>query len=98
MLDTPKVGACVLFMDELRQMQSALITAVHGTASYDENGKLLFMPCVNLVIVSNDQSKRDQYGTQIERHSSVQHRSYNAYHESQHGAIGRTWQYEKEVY
>lgn len=98
MLDTPKVGAQVLFMDEFRQMQSALITAVHGTATYDESGKLLFMPCVNLVTVSSDLSKRDQYGTQIERHSSVQHRSYNAYHEANHGAIGRTWQYETETY
>lgn len=95
----PKTGMAIIFMDEQRQMKSALITAVHGEAAYDETGKLLYMPTVNIVTVSSDVTKRDVYGTQIERYSSVSHRSTNAYHESKHGhPVGMTWQFENEVY
>lgn len=95
----PKTGMSVLFMDEQRQIKSALITAVHGEAAYSETGELQYMPTVNIVTVSSDVTKRDVYGTQIERHSSVSHRSNNAYHESQTGQpVGMTWQFDCEVY
>lgn len=42
------------------------------------------VPCINVVHVTLDRSKRDPYGSQVERASSVQHRSATTAH-------GRFW-------
>jgi len=46
-------------------------------------------PCINLVYVSGDEAKQDQYGRQIERESSVVHITNNS-------AGGFCWQWPDE--
>lgn len=58
-----KVGQSIVFIDSLRQKHDAVVTA-WWTPS-----------CCNLVIVSGDEKKTDEYGRQIERHTSVCHKS-----------------------
>ncbi len=60
----------VVVVDERYQRHDALVTAVHGTFG---NGNL--PPCINVAYVSGDPTKRDPYGQQIERMSSLQHLS-----------------------
>jgi hypothetical protein len=45
---------------------------------------MAMIPCINVVYVSPDTAKRDPYGTQIERASSVQHKTQTTAH-------GRYW-------
>ena len=64
----PKVGDAVIFCDTSSVDHNALVTVVHGPQ------------CVNLVCVSADATRQDQYGRQIERPSSVQRMSdYSAH-------------------
>lgn len=87
------IGQTVNFMDSGCVMRNALVTAIHGELVY-EQGELVYAPCVNLVTVSTDLNKRDNYGIQIERFSSVNHRSANAYHEKSTGQpVGMTWEF-----
>lgn len=58
-----KVGQHVIFIDEYRKPHDAIVTAWHGTS------------CCNLVRLSDDEMKTDSYGRQIERHTSVCHKS-----------------------
>lgn len=58
-----KVGQHVIFIDSLRQKHDAIVTAWWGEK------------CCNLVIVSGDEKKGDEYGRQIERSTSVCHKS-----------------------
>lgn len=55
-------------MDDRGLAHHALVTWRHGEGN----------PSINLVIVSTDASKDDPYGRQIERHSSVVHKSNQA--------------------
>ena len=55
----PRVGDAVIFCDTKSVDHNAIITVVHSPF------------CVNLVTVSSDDTKKDQYGRQIERPSSV---------------------------
>ncbi len=65
----PKIGEPVIYHDPYGRPHDALITDVHsGPAwSFDHS------PCVNLLWVSGDENKRDGYGRQTERQSSVTH-------------------------
>lgn len=63
------VGDPVVVVDAHYQRHTGLATAVHG----DFSGP--YVPCINVVWVSGDDAKRDGYGRQIERESSVQHYS-----------------------
>lgn len=58
-----KVGDHVRFITEDYKEVDALVTCVHGET------------CINLLWLSLDETKRDPYGRQIERASSVQHES-----------------------
>lgn len=58
-----KIGDSVTFIDSLRNEIPALVTAVWGST------------CINLVYVSTDTNKSDSYGRQIERFTSVMHKS-----------------------
>ena len=74
------VGQYVIFTDSLRVRHDALVTAWHlGEAKTVEEFKKLYgenaMPCVNLLYVSKDPKKSDPYGSQIERNTSVPHKS-----------------------
>jgi len=59
----PEIGQAVVFTDAHGMGHPALLTAVHGTASQG------YQPSVNLVFVTDDATKKDPYGHQIERHS-----------------------------
>jgi hypothetical protein len=58
-----KIGDSVIFIDSLRNELPALVTAVWS------------LPCINVVYVSTDTNKGDTYGRQIERMTSVIHKS-----------------------
>lgn len=60
-------GDVVKVVNEDYSEHMALVTCVHGAFS-DE-----YAPCINVVYVSKDASKRDPYGHQLERMSSLQH-------------------------
>ncbi|MHC4298774.1 MAG: hypothetical protein ACYS7Y_15950 [Planctomycetota bacterium] len=82
----PHVGDVVIFTDSVARDHNALVVAVFGEAdiaesSFYKDGKQLFMPCLNAVWVSGDESKQDPYGRQIERdHTSIVHASSQAAH------------------
>lgn len=59
MAEWPEVGQAVKYVDPSGEEHNALVTN-----SWGEN-------CVNLVYVSGDANKTDQYGRQIERSTSV---------------------------
>jgi len=61
-------GDVVRVVDELYVEHLGLVTAVHG--QFGE-----YVPCVNAVYVSSDETRRDPYGQQVERLSSLQHYS-----------------------
>lgn len=65
-----KVGETVHVVDEQYGEHAALVTAVHGDFSVGG-----YVPCINVVYVSDDPTKRDPYGHQVERMSSLQHYS-----------------------
>lgn len=61
-----EIGEAVQVVDEVRDQHIGLVTAVHGPRN---------VPLVNVVYLSSDVSKRDPYGRQVERLSSLQHYS-----------------------
>jgi len=61
-----KVGAHVVWIDSLRKQHDALVTVWWSDT------------CCNLLIVSDDEAKKDDYGRQIERNSSCVHKSMNS--------------------
>jgi hypothetical protein len=63
-------GDLVVVVDETYAHHAGLVTIVHG--AFSEGG---YVPCINVVYVSADPAKRDPYGQQIERMSSLQHYS-----------------------
>ena len=69
----PRVGESVLFFNPQGLPSPGLITAVHGEARYDKDGKCTYAPLINVVFTSLDEDKTDPYGRQIERASSVSH-------------------------
>lgn len=64
-----EVGQHVLFVDPLSRPRPAVVTAVWGQYKTPQSP----IPGVNVVIVSNDPSREDTYGRQIERETSVVH-------------------------
>lgn len=68
-MKTVKIGDAVKFYDEQSQEFNALVTAVHGV-SRESNG-IEWHPAINIVFITDDSAKRDVYGNQTERRSSV---------------------------
>ncbi len=64
-----EVGDVVQVVTEDYTERKALVTCVHGQFGG------AYTPCINVVYVSADAAKRDPYGAQVERMSSLQHRS-----------------------
>jgi hypothetical protein len=62
------LGESVIYVDPVARQFSALVTAVWSPT------------CINLVLVSGDESKGDTYGRQIERQTSMPHKSMNSAH------------------
>lgn len=72
------VGDAVKVVDEHYGEHPALVTAVHGEFGVEvptAAGVGTYVPCINVVFVSGDPTKRDPYGQQLERLSSLQHLS-----------------------
>ena len=63
-----KVGDHVIWVDPVGRQFNALVTAVWSQT------------CINVVFVSNDESKTDSYGRQIERETSVCNRLSTTVH------------------
>jgi len=59
-MDGPAIGSAVLFTDSVGHDHLALVTNTFGTT-------------INLVYASEDVSRTDTYGRQLERATSVQH-------------------------
>ncbi len=62
-----EVGDAVLVVDETYRKRVGLVTDVHGTFSG------AYVPCLNVIYVTADETKKDPYGAQTERMSSLQH-------------------------
>lgn len=100
-----KIGCSVIFFDSLRRAHNAVVTNwFHGgpdgqtvddyeRAQRDKGvTSTIWTPCCNLVFVSDDSSKQDPYGRQLERQTSC---SYGR----QQGAtpfVGNCWAWPDE--
>lgn len=62
------IGDPVLYVDQYGKSHFALVTAVWGKEVYQNVDEI---PSVNLVFVVPDEGKKDSYGRQIARDSSV---------------------------
>jgi hypothetical protein len=72
MLERLTVGGGVIFVDAHGRQHEALVTAIWG--------RLEDVPCINVVFVSSDEARQDNFGRQIERETSLVHRSRQAAH------------------
>ncbi len=73
-----KPGDVVRVVDETYGEHVALVTCVHGQFGGtlpEAAGGGSYVPCINVVYVSDDAAKRDPYGQQVERMTSLQHYS-----------------------
>ncbi len=61
------VGAHVIYVDPVGRQHQAFITAIWGTPKD--------CPLVNLVYANSDENSTDSYGRQIQRQTSLHHRS-----------------------
>lgn len=69
MVKNLKVGDSIVYIDETRGVHNALVTHVWSNiAGGVPDG-------CNLVFVAGDESKSDPYGRQIDRRTSIVHRS-----------------------
>lgn len=72
-----KKGSPVIVVDSVGKRHHALITNLFSNEmsleAYFE--KYTAYPCINAVYVSDDESRTDSYGQQIERVTSFPHRS-----------------------
>lgn len=73
----PMPGDRVIYHDPVGTPHEALCTTNWGS-------------CINVVFISSDENKKDTYGRQIERESSVSHKLNNTAH-------GRYWRWPDEV-
>lgn len=81
-------GMAVKVVDEVGTLHDGLVTNNWGHTEV-ENGKA--GPTINVLFVTADESKRDQYGDQIERLSSCSHK-LNSH------APGRYWFFPDETF
>lgn len=75
---TYELGQHVFYFDEHGKKHDALITT--WWASAPEHIAQWGAPGCNLVLVSGDPRKTDNYGQQIEHHTSVVHKSKQSAH------------------
>ncbi len=79
-IKSAEIGSVVIYTTPKGVDCNALVTAVWGHSA----------ACLNVVFVSPDDSKRDDYGRQTQRESSVSHVSVSGVH-------GRNWRWPGEV-
>lgn len=82
------VGQSIVFVDSRRNRIPALVQAVHGELREYQDG--WYVPCINLIHVSINSDKTDQYGRQVEHATSISH------HSSQRPCIGFCWYWPDE--
>lgn len=82
------VGQHVVYVDQYGKRHDALITI--WWSAYEPYLSETGQPGCNLVLVSGEEAKTDSYGRQIERETSVVHRSKQVAH-------GRYWCWPDEV-
>lgn len=70
-----EIGTAVVFITPDRERVNALVEVVHGSEPTAEAHKAKHgqWPCINVLYLSPDPSKKDVYGRQKERASSVIH-------------------------
>lgn len=84
---TYAVGAHVVYHDEFGRPRDAIVTAWwHASPHYSP---VTPEPGANLVFASDDDAKHDPYGRQIERETSVVHRTNQP-------APGKFWRWPDE--
>jgi hypothetical protein len=67
-----EIGSSIVYVDPHAEQHPALVTAVWGSMGG--------MPGCNLVYVVRDESKTDNYGRQIERSTSITHKTAQPAH------------------
>lgn len=76
---TVQIGDAVTYVDEVRVEHDALVTEIFGReVKLDGSGEEIEgspCSCINVVWVSKDKNKTDQYGRQIKRETSCSHSS-----------------------
>lgn len=81
-----RVGLPVIYIGTVRERCHALLTAVHGNITFEEDGETIkYYPAVNLVFVCPDDDRGDQYGRQTVHESSIGHAN------DQHPAVGNCY-------
>lgn len=74
-----KAGNHVKFVDEKRRTRDALVTHVHVNNTVEEHVKLYgTYPCINVVLVVEQEDRKDPYGQQTEHKSSVVYKNPSA--------------------
>ena len=69
------IGDPVVFVDAKFVEHAALVTHVWGAETYPDDGGR--KPGLNIIYVSNDANREDQYGRQIIHETSVTHITMN---------------------
>lgn len=77
-MKTVNIGMSVKYLDRNGREHDALVTCMHGK-SQEFNG-VESHPAINIVYVTEDTSKHDAYGNQIERETSIVHASSQSAH------------------
>jgi len=83
-------GAHVIYVDEHSKQHDALITASWGRKELDLDDPNTYVGPINLVFVTLDPDRRDQYGQQKEHRSSCVHKSHQL-------APGNYWLHPSEL-
>jgi hypothetical protein len=71
----PQVGDAIVYHDENGGAHNAVVTCYWGQPTLPDGKENEDIGCLNLVFVSGDESRHDQYGRQIERLTSIAHKS-----------------------
>lgn len=69
-------GLGVVYVDPVGKHRAAILTAVWNSGQPEKYPN----PCVNVVFVSDDEARADTYGRQIERATSIPHKSSQTAH------------------
>lgn len=77
-----KNGSVVTYLDEYGREHNALVTECWSAKPWDDEKPLKYIndspesnwpPCINIVYVTSDPNRKDQYGRQTVHESSVSH-------------------------
>lgn len=81
----PEIGDCVTYTDEVGTPHPALVTNQFNTNGWYDTHPEQGLPPINLVFVSGDPARTDNYGRQTEHKASIAHK------EHQVGVHGNFW-------